>query len=361
VRHELLLDRKGAAVLTRLHQDVAKPGEGRVGASGSSEMVVLEQRPRLFALSHRLPGLRQRVGHLVVSPILGQRLLQRLGGFLGPAEPHQALGLAAERLGIGSRVLLRRLETEERLRPPAGGHFVEPVEVQALTFLEILASAPQTPLAHQATDATRQIEGQRNRGPETDAGEHDLPQLHPDRQEERQGDGHELRVGRHHHQKQPRRQKDGGYEQQGAKAHRVLLVGPILRRARSAGSLRTGRFRVPTPGIAPELLELIQLAALRRENMDDEVHVVGEHPAGRRIPLEVDGLASDPLPDAAFHGVHDGAAAALASGGRDHEEIREPGETAQVEHHDVFGFFELRHLGGEASAGLGGGVRNAQR
>ena len=97
--------------------------------------------------------------------------------------------------------------------------------------------------------------------------------------------------------------------------------------------------------------------------MHHEVHVVGEEPAGRRIPLEMNGLAADPVPDAALHSVHDGGAAPLAAGGRDHEEIGEPGEAAQVEHHDVFGFFELRHLGGEAGAGLGGGVRNgiAQR
>ena len=92
--------------------------------------------------------------------------------------------------------------------------------------------------------------------------------------------------------------------------------------------------------------------------MDQEVHIVGQHPAGGRVALEVGRLAPEALADAPFHGFDDRAAAALAGGGGDHEEVGEAGETAEVQHHHFARPFGEGDLGGEARlpAGLRQGL-----
>src|SRR5919199_1953425 len=119
-----------------------------------------------------------------------------------------------------------------------------------------------------------------------------------------------------------------GLARSGAAARRpaAALIAP---NRRASGADRTLR------GLAPELLEAVEVARVGREHVDDDVQVVHEDPAGlgdallaaRQQPM----VLLEALPDA----VVDGLRLTVRVAGADDEVVRVAEDAAQVELDDV--------------------------
>src|SRR3954468_5053487 len=137
-------------------------------------------------------------------------------------------------------------------------------------------------------------------------------------------------------------------------------------RLRCAGLLADGALR----GLAPELLEPVEVARLRREDVDDDVEVVHEDPARLADALDAARQQALVLLEAQVDAVVDGLRLTVGRAGDDDEEVGVARHLAQVEHDDV-GSLLVRRVGrgggGEPlgahghAAGLPAGWRYSER
>jgi hypothetical protein len=101
--------------------------------------------------------------------------------------------------------------------------------------------------------------------------------------------------------------------------------------------------------VAPELLETVVAASFRREDVQDDVEVVGEDP----VPLRRAFDRPRPQPVVALqsplHLVEDGVRLPWIPAGAEHEEVRVGADRPQIEDDDVLRQLLLSEAGDEAS------------
>src|SRR5215211_2627898 len=109
--------------------------------------------------------------------------------------------------------------------------------------------------------------------------------------------------------------------------------------------------------LAPELLEAVELARLRREDVDDHVEVVHQDPARLGEALDAAREDSVPLLEAEVDAVVDRLGLAIRVARADDEEVGVAEHAAEVELGDVDGLLVGREVGDRA--GQRGGVFGA--
>src|SRR5215217_6969669 len=105
-------------------------------------------------------------------------------------------------------------------------------------------------------------------------------------------------------------------------------------------------------GLAPELLEPVELARVRREDVDDDVEVVHQDPARLREALDAARQQAVLLLEALMDAVVDGLRLAVGVARADDEEVRVAEHAAEVELGDVYRLLvgrEVRDLAREGS------------
>jgi len=113
---------------------------------------------------------------------------------------------------------------------------------------------------------------------------------------------------------------------------------------------------------APEALQVVVLARLGREDVDQQISVIGQHPFGLIVTFHVERQLSSPPLNLKIHFVRDGLNLPLVGAGAYDKEIGERSDAGQIEYVDVGGLLRFgRPYGDEPSGrrdlGLFGFVR----
>jgi hypothetical protein len=106
--------------------------------------------------------------------------------------------------------------------------------------------------------------------------------------------------------------------------------------------------------VAPETLQAVILAGFGREDVDQQVAVIGQHPFGLVVTLDADGQLAGLLLQLEADFVADGLNLARVGAGRDDEEIGERGDAGEVQNQDVGGFLGFGGADGNEPGGGGG-------
>ncbi len=111
--------------------------------------------------------------------------------------------------------------------------------------------------------------------------------------------------------------------------------------------------------MAPEAFEAVVFALFRVEDMDQEVAVIAEDPAGVVVAFDV--MRALTGVEFHLHGdlVPDGLDLGLVLAGADEEEVGEGGDFAEVEDDDVAGLLGFGGAEGDLPRGGAGGGKNA--
>ena len=111
------------------------------------------------------------------------------------------------------------------------------------------------------------------------------------------------------------------------------------------------------PRAAPQAFQAIVLAGLGREDVDQQVAVIGQHPFALGITLDVGGKLAGFMLQAQADFVADGLHLFLVGAGADDEVVGERGDAGEVEYDQVGGFLRFRSADGNQPgwrSGLGG-------
>ena len=109
------------------------------------------------------------------------------------------------------------------------------------------------------------------------------------------------------------------------------------------------------PGAAPEALEAIVFAGFGRENVDEEVAIVGKYPLGLLVAFDADGQLTGGLLEMEADFIGDGLDLAGIGAGADDEEIGEGSDAGEVENLDIGGFLRFGGADGGEPGRDGGG------
>src|SRR5512132_2035030 len=130
-------------------------------------------------------------------------------------------------------------------------------------------------------------------------------------------------------------------------------MGPEAESVYSARRNGVRFFPLHSRGIAPQALEVVVLALLLTEDVDDDVHVVEEHPLPPVLALASDGLDAQTFANTLLDLLDQRADLAVAGTRGDHEVIGDHDQLADVQDHDVarlLGRRRLRRRDGRRSA-----------
>ena len=89
------------------------------------------------------------------------------------------------------------------------------------------------------------------------------------------------------------------------------------------------------PGAAPQAFEAVIFARFGREDVDQQVAVIGQHPFGLAIAFDVGGKLAGVMLEPQADFVADGLHLFLIGSGADDEVVGESGDAREVEDDDV--------------------------
>ena len=112
------------------------------------------------------------------------------------------------------------------------------------------------------------------------------------------------------------------------------------------------------PRTAPEAFETVIFASLGREDVDEQVAVIGQHPLGLAVAFDVVRHLAGVILQAEADLVADGLHLLRIGAGADDEVVGERGDTCEVQDYDVGGLLGFGCADGNQPGwyrGLGGG------
>jgi hypothetical protein len=107
-------------------------------------------------------------------------------------------------------------------------------------------------------------------------------------------------------------------------------------------------------GATPEAFQSVVFAGLGRENVDQQVAVIRQHPFGLAVPFDIGGQLAGLMFQAQTDFVADGLHLPLISAGADDEVVGESGDAGEVEDYQVGGLFGFGCAGGNQPGWRGG-------
>ena len=107
-------------------------------------------------------------------------------------------------------------------------------------------------------------------------------------------------------------------------------------------------------GATPEAFQSVVFAGLGRENVDQQVAVIGQHPFGLAVPFDIGGQLAGLMFQAQSDLVADGLHLFLIAAGADDEVVGEGGDAGEVEDYQVGGLFGFGCAGSDQPGGRGG-------
>jgi hypothetical protein len=108
-------------------------------------------------------------------------------------------------------------------------------------------------------------------------------------------------------------------------------------------------------GAAPEAFEAVIFAGFGREDVDEEVAIVGEDPLGLFVAFDADGQFAGVLLELEADFIGDGLDLAGIGAGADDEEIGERCDAGEIEDQDFGGLFRFGRADGGEPGRDGGG------